>query len=106
MLIKTLNNKIIPIDVIYVSYFIIYPLMILFCNRQVESSNTTIRDMKRKIQNATGIPVNQQRLICHGIQLEDHRTVSDYNINDDTIVNLIHIVPNENRTIVLVSKSQ
>ncbi len=36
--------------------------------------------------------MDQQCLGCHGIDLEDHQTVSYYNIKDDTIVNLIHIL--------------
>lgn len=34
--------------------------------------------------------MNRQRLLCYGLQLHDHQTVSYYNIEDDTIVNLVH----------------
>ena len=66
--VKTLENKIIPIDY---------------------EECDTIEDMKGRIQDAEGIPPDQQRLIFYGKQLEDNKTALDYLIPSGSTLYLI-----------------
>ena len=51
--------------------------------------DTPIEDLKARIQDSTGVPPNDQRLIYAGKQLEDNKTLKDYNVWNETTIHMV-----------------
>ena len=49
----------------------------------------TIQQVKQKVQEAEGIPSDQQRLVLAGKELEEGRTLADYNVREGSTFNIV-----------------
>ncbi|PNX69876.1 viral ubiquitin [Trifolium pratense] len=55
---------------------------------RVKSSDTVV-DLKQQILDKDGIRCDAQRLIFSGKQLQDDRTLADYNIKENVTIHLV-----------------
>ena len=59
--------------------------------------NDSIANLKSMIKVKKGFPVDEQRIVYNGRNLEDDRTVSEYNIQDKSTLNLVLRVPRRHK---------
>jgi len=52
-------------------------------------SDLTVEELKNEVSSREGVPVQQQRLIFQGKQLENDSTLEDYNIQPNNTIHLV-----------------
>ncbi|XP_014226356.1 ubiquitin-like [Trichogramma pretiosum] len=68
VIVKTLTGKEIKVDI---------------------ESSETVEELKEYVEGKEGVPVNQQRFVFNREQLENEKTLQDYNIEDGSIVHMV-----------------
>lgn len=61
-------------------------------------ANDTLENIRAKIQDTEGIPPDQQNLNFGSIQLEDGKTLADYNIQKEAVLNLSFKYPQSSQS--------
>lgn len=62
--VRTLDGKVIPVEV---------------------HSNDTVLTVKKKVQLKEAIRIDLQRLVFNNIELQNHQSLSDYELDEDSI---------------------
>ena len=67
--------------------------------------NDSIANLKSMIKVKKGFPVDEQRIVYNGRNLEDDQTVSDYNIQDKSTLNLVLPVRNNCMEVTILKET-
>lgn len=49
----------------------------------------SVIEFKQRVMHQEGIPIEQQRMIFAGVQLENDRLLSDYNVKEESTLHLV-----------------